>query len=138
MTPNFDEGIDKTHSIGVPDFVGEPAVRTNEPVLGELELSRAIRFGLFELLAEFDVPFNVKWTPEQEDAINRAEDELIALVRAYDARQLRELPKDIISEADGCGYEQCSYCYPELVLDENGKVIKIEDVEKLADELEGK
>jgi hypothetical protein len=22
MTPNFDEGTDKTHSIGVPDFVG--------------------------------------------------------------------------------------------------------------------
>jgi hypothetical protein len=63
---------------------------------------------------------------------------VIALVRADDARQLRELPKDIISEADGCGYEQCSYCYPELVLDENGKVIKIEDVEKLADKWEGK
>jgi hypothetical protein len=94
MTPNFDEGTDKTHSIGVPDFVGEPTVRTNEPVLGELELSRAIRFGLFELLAEFDVPFNVKWTPEQEDAINRAEDELIALVRADDARRLRELSYD--------------------------------------------
>jgi hypothetical protein len=62
----------------------------------------------------------------------------IALVRAYDARQLRELPKYIISEADGCGDEQCFYCYPELVLDENGKVIKIEDVEKLADEWEWK
>jgi hypothetical protein len=72
------------------------------------------------------------------DVIDEELSELIALVRADDARQLRESPKYIISEADECGYEQCNYCYPELVLDENGKVIKIEDVEKLADEWEWK
>jgi hypothetical protein len=118
MTPNFDEGIDKTHSIGVPGFVGEPESTTEQ----ELEILRDKLHGRI-----------IRYTGGTEQ-INS----IIALVRAYDARQLRELPKDIISEADGCGYEQCSYCYPELVLDENGKVIKIEDVEKLADELEGK
>jgi hypothetical protein len=115
MTPNFHEGTDKTHSIGVPNFVSvELMEKVDEAIKALSEKAGWGEPHLLELLA------------------------VIALVRAYDARQLRELPKYIISEADGCGDEQCFYCYPELVLDENGKVIKIEDVEKLADEWEWK
>jgi hypothetical protein len=37
MTPNFNEGTDKTHSIGVPDFVGEPIVKLDEWEVLQLE-----------------------------------------------------------------------------------------------------
>jgi hypothetical protein len=137
MTPNFDEGIDKTHSIGVPGFVGEPIVKLDEWEVLQLEpYDPKVRNWIdcdgthpvftCEELGDTEWHRN-KSTPKEEPVVDSLEEidwqkgfikriiecscdhsqhngeqscvcdvideelsELIALVRAYDARQLRE------------------------------------------------
>jgi hypothetical protein len=109
MTPNFDEGTDKTHSIGVPGFVGEPAVRTDEIIERAIEVLTGC--GTCDYVGARDYCRACKLEITRLKSLSRS-------IRGECARELRELPR---------------YDFNHL-----SSVVDSLDADKLADTWEGK